>query len=103
MITDVVMIKPGIAQALELLGKWVVCRLQWEGEEAWSSGPCQVVGVVVPAPGSAVGAQLLVDETPWIPVLEGYSSEIFLDSIKHLRIVEPLSCEPELAPSQLGG
>lgn len=91
--TDVTMLRPSLAQAMELLGKWVICRVTWgEGVEECDSAPAQVVGVVVPAPGTRVEPQLLLSSGEGVEVC-GYEFELYLDSIKYLRIIEPLGPE----------
>lgn len=83
------LIRPGLPEAMELLGQWVVCRLSWgDGDEPSSTRPAQVVGVVVPAPGGPVKPQLLMNSRPWVEVIEGFEYEVFLDTVMHLRVVE---------------
>ncbi|WP_144411511.1 hypothetical protein [Azotobacter chroococcum] len=84
-------IKPTYAQALELLGKWVICRVDWGGGEAddvYDTEPAQIVGVVVPAPGSAVAAQILMHGGRGLKASEGYEFELFLDVVKFLQVVD---------------
>lgn len=90
MTSDCVIIRPGLAQAMELLGKWVICRVRWDDEdESHDSGPSQVVGVVVPAPGGPVQAQILLNSKPWESTIGGFELELFLDTLLHVKIVEP--------------
>jgi len=89
--TDVTMLRPTLAQAFELLGKWLICRVSWgDGVEECDSAPAQVVGVVVPAPGTRVEPQLLMSSGQGVEVC-GYEFELYLDSIKYFRIIEPLA------------
>ena len=86
-------IRPTVAQAMELLGKRVVCRVFWEDgasdptEMPYDSSPAQIVGVVVPAPGSKVAAHMLMldgdKEAPY-----GWHYELFLDAIQIVKVIE---------------
>lgn len=93
-----VYIRPAIAQAMDLLGKWVVCRVKYDDEPDFhDTTPAQVVGVVVPAPGGPVLPQLLLNSRPWIECCEGYEFEIFLDTVILIHIVPPVAPSASLA------
>ncbi len=89
--TEVTMLRPTLAQAHELLGKWIICRVIWgDGVDECDSALAQVVGVVVPAPGTRVEPQLLMSSGQGLETC-GYEFELYLDSIRFLRVVEPHS------------
>lgn len=93
--TEMTMLRPTLAQAHDLLGKWVICRVTWgDGVEECDSAPAQVVGVVVPAPGTRVEPQLLMSSGQGVETC-GYEFELYLDSIKFLRVIEPLALTGE--------
>jgi len=93
--TEMTMLRPSLAQALDLLGKWVICRVSWgDGVEECDSAPAQVVGVVVPAPGTRVEPQLLMSSGQGVET-SGYEFELYLDSIRFLRVIEPLELTGE--------
>lgn len=81
-------INPTISQVVDLLGKWVICRVDWgDGEEAHDTEPAQIVGVVMPAPDSRVAAQILMHKGSGDTPPEGYQFELFLSTVKTLRVV----------------
>lgn len=85
----VVILRPTISQVMELLGEWVVCRVDYpECNEVHYTTPSRIVGIVVPALGSAVHAQLLMsDGSESLPV-EGYEYELILEDVRSLQVVE---------------
>lgn len=81
-------IRPTLAQVLELMGRTVVCRVAFDDGEMFDSSPSVVVGVVVAAPGSKVFNQILLHD-PNLPLPpEGYGWEARLDLIKFLRVLD---------------
>jgi hypothetical protein len=93
-----VYVRPGVTQAMELLGKWVACRIRYADEaELRDIEPAQVVGVVVPALGGPVEAQLLLNSRPWVACIEGYELEVFLDTVVHIHVVPPARPSASLA------
>lgn len=86
---DVVLIRPTLTQALEQIGKWVICSFNGdEGEAPYESEPHQITGVIVPAPGGLLAPQIMVDS--WIggaPDPCGFEYEIHLEEIRYMRII----------------
>lgn len=88
MIEGVSLIRPGLSEAMGLLGQWVVCRLApFDGEDGdgMITKPAQLVGVVVPYLGGPVSAQLLMNTRPSVEILEGFEYQVFLDDVLWLR------------------
>lgn len=85
----IVILRPTISQVMDLLGEWVVCRVDYpECNEVHYTTPSRIVGIIVPAPGSAVHAQLLMsDGSASLPV-EGYEYELILEDVRSLQVVE---------------
>lgn len=89
-IQSVPILRPGPSEAFDLLGKWVVCRIDYGGPEGlYDTDPAQVVGVVVPAPGTAVKAQLLMNSWDDSLAEEGFQYEVYLDYVQFLVVVSP--------------
>ena len=86
--------RPTVAQAMELLGKRVVCKVFWDdglndpSEARCDPPPARIVGVVVPAPGSGVAAQILMHDGDDKEAPYGWHYELFLDAIQIVRVLE---------------
>lgn len=76
--------------ALALLGKTICADVfcDCDPESGLVQMQARVVGVVVPAPGSKVSLQLLMDEGG--VNVEGWSYQLFWDDIRGLRTLENL-------------
>lgn len=87
MTDGLVLINPTIDQLLGLLGAVVYCKSEWPEADEAHSITGRVVGAVVPAPGSKVSAQLLLDDGLSPVHCEGFNIEVFLDTLVYLRVV----------------
>lgn len=84
------LIRPGVTEAIQLLGQWIVCRVSYDdGEAPCDTPPAQVVGVVVPATGGPVLPRLLMNSCPRVKISDGVEYDLYLDTIMHVRVVEP--------------
>lgn len=88
-VEPVVILRPGASHAVDLLGKWVVCRIDWGDEGTHDTERAQVVGIVLPAPGMAVRACLLMHSWNESLANDGFQYELYLDSVQFLRVVQP--------------
>lgn len=83
-------LRPRPSQALDLLGKWVVCRIDYGGPEGpHDTDPAQIVGLVLPAPGTEVRAQLLMHSWDDSLAHEGFQYEVYLEYVQFLTVVSP--------------
>lgn len=81
--------KPSLTQIQRAFGRWVVTGfLDGEGRP-YESGPVLIVGVLIPAPGVSLSAQVFVaDSSETASSPSGYDWEILLDQVQYVRYVD---------------